>query len=178
SESFQKTDQKSTVAGVIMRGDFRIDGFGFCSPTVGGMDATDHLISMFQEIERNDIRFWLLSGSIISWFNIVDIKKLHKTTDTPVISVSYSESEGLERYVKEYFPEDGDARMEKINQLGMRHKVLLENGYELFLVTEGMDVNSAKELVNRFTIDGRVPEPIRIARSLAASLRISIDETP
>ncbi len=176
SESFQRTDRNSTVAGVVMRGDFRIDGFGFCFPTVGGMDATDHLISMFKEIERKDIRFWILGGSIISWFNIVDIVRLHKATGIPVISVSYSESEGLEKYVQEYFPEDGDTRMKKIEELGKRHKITLENGYDLFLVTEGLDIKRAKELVNLFTIDGRVPEPIRVARSLAANLRTSLKE--
>ena len=174
SESFHKTDQKSTVAGVIMRGDYRIDGFGFCFPTVGGMDVTDHLISMYKEIERKDIRFWILGGSIISWFNVVDIKRLHKATEIPVISVSYSESEGLEKYVQEYFPEDWDARMKKIDQMGIRHKITLDNDYELFLVSEGLDIKSAEEVVNLFTIDGRVPEPVRIARSLAASLRPSL----
>ena len=50
SESFQKTDDNSIVAGVVMRGDGRIDGFGICRPKIGGLDATERLLEMFNRI--------------------------------------------------------------------------------------------------------------------------------
>ena len=43
AESFEKKDKFSYVAGVIMRGDLKIDGFGFCTPEVGGLDATEKI---------------------------------------------------------------------------------------------------------------------------------------
>ncbi|MCK5303587.1 MAG: hypothetical protein KAJ96_10630, partial [Candidatus Thorarchaeota archaeon] len=33
AESFKKSDKKGVVAGIVMRGDIRIDGTGVCRPT-------------------------------------------------------------------------------------------------------------------------------------------------
>ena len=52
----------STLVGVVMRKDLRIDGFVFSTVTVGGMDATDAVIGMVEELNRKDINLILLSG--------------------------------------------------------------------------------------------------------------------
>ncbi len=171
SESFQKGEQKSFVAGVVMRGDLRIDGFGFCSPTVGGLDSTESLLEMYERLHRQDIKAWLLGGSIISWFNPIDIHFLAKETELPVVCVSYRPSDGLEKYVREYFPNDWEHRMSRIDALGNRQEITLDHGYSVFIVMADIDLISSTSLVEHFTHSGRVPEPIRVARQLAASFR-------
>ena len=84
AESFEREDKRSVVVGVIMRGDRHIDGLSFCRPHVGGMDATDELIAMYERLNRQDIRVWMLGGSAISWFNIIDIKSLSEATKIPL----------------------------------------------------------------------------------------------
>ncbi|MHA2425367.1 MAG: endonuclease dU [Candidatus Thorarchaeota archaeon] len=171
SESFQKGEEKSFVAGVVMRGDLRIDGFSFCSPTVGGLDSTDSLIQMYDTLGRKDIKAWMLGGSIISWFNPIDIHEIAKKTKLPVVCVSYWPSEGLEKYVREYFPDDWEQRMKRIDALGNRQEVQLQHGYSVFIIMSAIDIKSATSLVDHFTHSGRIPEPIRVARQLAASFR-------
>ncbi|MGY5874446.1 MAG: DUF99 family protein [Candidatus Thorarchaeota archaeon] len=171
AESFHKEDARSHAIGLVMRGDYRIDGFGLCRPTVGGNDATEQILGMYSRIKRQDIRAWMLGGGIISWFNVVDNVMLHEETGIPVVCVSYYDSEGLDKYLHEYFPDDWQERQKAIEKNGERHSVILNNGYKLFLNTIGMTLKEAKILVNRFTIEGRVPEPIRVARTIAASLR-------
>ncbi|MHA2360073.1 MAG: endonuclease dU [Candidatus Thorarchaeota archaeon] len=170
AESFEKSDSKSVLAGVIMRGDNRIDGFGVCFPTIGGKDSTTELLSLYAELKRDDIRAWLLGGNVISWFNIVDILTLHEKTDTPVICVSYHPSEGIEKYLVEYFPDDWTERLELLKSTGERVEVQLSTGHSIFLATAGIGVPRAQRLVDQFTLDGRVPEPIRVARTIAAGL--------
>ena len=171
AESFEKTDSESVLAGVIMRGDLRLDGFGVCFPTVGGLDATAKLLSLYENLNREDIRVWMLGGHAISWFNIVDIVTLNAETNTPVISVSYNPSEGIEKYLIEYFPDDWEKRIELLKSSGERVEVQLSTGHSLFLNVAGIGLSRAKKLVDNFTLDGRVPEPIRAARSLAAGLK-------
>ncbi|MHA1935829.1 MAG: endonuclease dU [Candidatus Thorarchaeota archaeon] len=173
AESFQKTDERSIVAGVVMRGDLRIDGAGFCYPKVGGTDATDELVLMFNRIDRMDIRAWLLGGSIISWFNFVDLDRLSTLTGVPVVCVSYNPSDGIDGYIKEYFPEDWKSRLEILNRIGERKLVPLSDGFSVYLSVSGVDIQRALKLVDMFTLDGRVPEPIRVARVLSAALRRS-----
>jgi len=174
-ESFDREDKKSVVVGVVMRGDFRIDGFSVCRPTVGGTDSTDSLISLFERLERPDVRAFMLGGSVISWFNIVDIVKLHGATDVPVVSVSYNPSEGIEKYLKEYFPVDWKSRLQILKRAGTRKEVPLKTGHQVYLSISGLSITRAKQLVNQFTLDGKIPEPIRVARIEAAGLRRDLD---
>jgi hypothetical protein len=171
AESFEKDDTKSHVSGVIMRGDLRIDGFGFCMPTVGGKDASKELLRMFNQIARDDIRAWMLGGSVVSWFNIVDINLLYSETETPVVCVSYEDSEGIDEYIREYFPDDYQDRIELLASMGDRTKIRLESGFDVYVLAAGMSTRSARNLLNLFTLDGKIPEPIRVARLLAATFR-------
>jgi endonuclease V-like protein UPF0215 family len=174
-ESFNRDDKKSVVAGVVMRGDFRIDGFSVCRPTVGGTDSTQSLISLFQRLDRPDVRVLMLGGSVISWFNIVDIVELHNATGVPVVSVTYNPSEGIEKYLKEYFPDDWDQRLQILVRAGTRIEVTLKTGHEVYLSVSGLSKTRAKQLVDQFTLDGRIPEPIRVARIEAAGLHRDLE---
>ncbi|MFW9966544.1 MAG: DUF99 family protein, partial [Candidatus Thorarchaeota archaeon] len=111
SESFQREDERSMAVGVVMRGDMRIDGIGFCEPEVGGTDATDQLIEMYSRLQREDIRAWMLGGCIISWFNVIDSVRLNESTNVPVVCLSYHPSEGIVKFFREYFPEDWQSRV-------------------------------------------------------------------
>jgi endonuclease V-like protein UPF0215 family len=170
AESFEKNELRSIMAGVVMRGDLRIDGFGVCTPEIGGTDSTTELISLYNRLNRRDIRVWLLGGSVISWFNIVDIFALHKITKTPVISVSYHPSNGIEKFLQEYFPLDWKLRLDILERAGEREIIELSTGYSLYLSTAGVSINRARKLLDKITVDGRVPEPIRVARTIAAGL--------
>jgi endonuclease V-like protein UPF0215 family len=171
SESFTKDRERSVVAGVVMRGDLRIDGFGFCHPQVGGTDATAELLGMFRRLERGDIRAWLLGGGVISWFNVVDLGMLSEETGIPVVCVSFDESDGLEKYIKEYFPDDWLQRVETLARVGERRLIGLKTGHSVYVVTAGIGVRRSRQLLNLFTLDGRVPEPVRVARQLAAAVQ-------
>ncbi|MFX1560980.1 MAG: DUF99 family protein [Promethearchaeota archaeon] len=170
AESFEKNEPRSILAGVIMRGDLRIDGFGVCTPEVGGRDSTNELISLYNRLKRKDIRVWLLGGSVISWFNIVDISSLQETTETPVICVSYHPSNGIEKYLREYFPRDWKTRLDILKRTGDREIIELSTGHNLYLSTAGVSKKRARKLLDKITVDGRVPEPIRVARTIAAGL--------
>ncbi|MFW9888107.1 MAG: DUF99 family protein [Candidatus Thorarchaeota archaeon] len=171
SESFKREDQKSIAVGVVMRGDMRIDGIGFCEPEVGGTDATEKLIAMYSRLAREDIRAWLLGGCIISWFNVVDSVSLHKATEVPVVCLSYNPSEGIEKYFHEYFPDDWQSRITLMDRGGQRKEITLKTGHSVFLATSGITLDKARKLVDQFTLDGRIPEPIRVARIIAAARR-------
>jgi endonuclease V-like protein UPF0215 family len=170
AESFKKTQSKSFVVGIVMRGDFRIDGFGFCRPTVGGNDSTESLVRLFKRLKRQDIRAWMLGGSLISWFNAVDIVELHRITGVPVVCVTYHPSEGVEKYLKEYFPDNWQSRLETLEKAGIRTSINLRTGHSAFITTAGVGIPKAKQLLDIFTLDGRIPEPIRVSRLIAAAL--------
>jgi endonuclease V-like protein UPF0215 family len=169
AESFLKTKPSSRLAGVVMRKDLRVDGFGFSKISVGGDDATEGVLKIFEGLERSDINALVLNGSVISWFNIVDLDEVHEETGLPVISLTYEESEGLEGYIREYFPHPQE-KIDMYRKLGTREPVRLKTGFEVYARTFGATAEETKGLLNSFTLEGKVPEPLRVARLLARSI--------
>lgn len=160
----------SHLAGVVMRRDLRIDGIGFATTTVGGDDATGAVIRLVASLERDDLTALMLSGAVIAWFNVVEADRVAETTGLPVVVVTYEASKGLEGAIARHFPGDA-ARLERYGRLGERSAALLSNGSTVYIRPFGLSLREAAGLVDAFTIDGRIPEPIRVARLIARGFR-------
>ena len=156
----------STMAGVVMRKDLRIDGVAIASLTVGGMDATGAVLSIIASLGRRDINVVLVSGSVVAWYNILDPEAISEETGLPLIVVTYEESEGLEGDIIHHFPGD-EARLRAYRNLGDRVPVLLRDGSRVFIRTAGLSPEDAARILRDFTRDGKVPEPVRVARLVA-----------
>lgn len=170
SESFVKGEsKKSVLAGVVIRGDLIIDGFSFSHTTVGGMDSTTSILDLYRKLDRSDINVLMLNGCIISWFNIIDLHELHEGTDKPIICVTYEETEGIDRYLKEYF-KDWKRRLEICRKNGERKRIPLHTGHEIFARFIGIQENTGRRILDKFTLEGGIPEPLRISRILARAI--------
>lgn len=178
SESFIKLkNKKSVLSGVVMRADGIVDGFGISNTTVGGMDATESVISLYEGFRRRDINIVFLNGCVISWFNVIDLKEVHKRIELPLVSVTYEESEGLEKYFKEYFKDDWKKRFDVYLKNGKREKMKLKTGKTIFARTFGLENKEVIRVLDKFTLDGAVPEPLRVARLLAKSILKSTESS-
>ncbi len=151
--------ERSTLAGVVMRKDLRIDGAAFARVTVGGSDATDAVVRLYTRLARRDINILMIGGSVIAWYNIIDPAAVHQATGLPVVVVTYEESEGLDEDIRRHFPGDVE-RLAAYRRLGDRVPVRLRSGYTLFVRSCGISPpEDAARLCNDFTFEGRVPEP-------------------
>jgi hypothetical protein len=165
AESFSSREY-SVLAGLVMRKDLRIDGAAFGRIRVGGLDATDGVLAIYRELGRQDINLIMTSGCVIAWYNIIDPAEVSRRTGCPVIVVTYEDSPGLEEDISRLFPGDS-RRMNLYKSLGPRHPVHLATGYSLFMRCEGLPPSDAAVLIKELTYEGRVPEPLRVARLLA-----------
>lgn len=175
SESFTKgVSERSVLAGVVMRSDMVIDGFAFCTVEVGGMDATERILDMYKNLRREDVNLLLLNGCVISWYNVIDLNRLVEEMGLPLICVTYEESEGLEKYFEELFPEDKEERIRIYHSNGPRTLLKLHTGYDVYIRFLGMTVEEARRILEKFTSHGAVSEPLRVARLLARSIMKSL----
>ena len=168
SESFSEREW-SVLCGVVMRRDLHIDGFCFGKVRVGGMDGTDEILRMISSLNRQDVNVILLNGCVIAWYNIIDPTFIAERTNLPVICVSYQDSEGLTEHINHHFPGD-DNRLKAYEELGERMSVPLKTGLELFARGYGCNEHEVRQLLRIFTLHGKIPEPIRVARLCARNL--------
>jgi endonuclease V-like protein UPF0215 family len=170
SESFIKGfSERSVLAGIVMRKDMIVDGFSVSYTTVGGKDATEGVLRLFNRLNRCDVNVMMLNGSVISWFNVIDLNALYTKLVVPLICVTYEESEGLEEYFKRYF-DDWKERILIHRGNGERIKIRLHTGSEVFVNFLGIDKKDVKRVLDGFTFFGAVPEPLKMSRMLAKAL--------
>jgi endonuclease V-like protein UPF0215 family len=171
AESFVKGGSETSIlAGVVMRTDIIVDGFTFSKATVGGMDATKKILQMYEAFGRSDINVLLLNGCIVSWYNVLDLNKIAQTVNLPLVCVTHDDSEGLEKYFEENFPDDWQAMVEIYRRNGPRKLFALHDGGSVYARELNVSDDDTLKLLNKFTRHGAVPEPLRIARLLARSL--------
>ena len=170
AESFSQDSKKSVLSGIVMSTDLVIDGFVMGHSTVGGDDATDAILAMYKKLDRPDVSFLLISGIVISLYNIVDLKRISEETGLPIIGVTYEESEGIEDAIKHHFPDSYKSKLTEYSKLGSREKVTLHTSYDLYIRNEGCTILEAKQLLDKITLQGSIPEPLRISQLLANTL--------
>jgi endonuclease V-like protein UPF0215 family len=168
-----------------MRADLRVDGIDFARATVGGDDATKGVLKIYEHLNRADINALILSGAVISWFNIIDLQEVFDEVQKPLICLTYEESHGLEKCISEYFPLP-EEKLLRYQRLGQREIVRLKTGYDVYIRALGATAEEARVLLNKFTLDGRIPEPVRVARLVARAAmhndeglsKLSTNESP
>ena len=170
AESFSQESKKSVLSGIVMSTDLIIDGFVMGHSTVGGDDATDAILEMYKRLDRPDVSFLLISGIVISLYNIIDLKRISEDTGLPVIGVTYEESEGIEDAIKHHFPNSYESKLTEYSNLDSREKITLHTSHDLYVRKEGCTVLEAKQLLDKITLQGSVPEPLRISQLLANTL--------
>ena len=170
SESFSQNSKKSVLSGIVMSTELVIDGFVFGHSTVGGNDATDTILSMYERLDRPDVSFLLISGIVISFYNIVNVKKISDKIGLPVIGVTYKDSEGIEEAIRHHFPESYETKLAEYSELGSREKITLHTSYDLYIRNVGCTASEAKHLLDKLTLHGSFPEPLRISQMLANTL--------
>lgn len=168
AESFSSDATESTLAGVVVRASRVADGFVFGSCTVGGTDATDAVVELTARLGREDVRYVLVAGLALAWYNVLDLRRIGEAIDRPVCSVTFEGSNGgLEAGLREAFSGEAlDIRLETYRRQPPRRR--LEVGSEsVFVRSVGLPDPEANDVVRAFTPEGGRPEPLRVARLAA-----------
>ena len=172
AESFRPGRTKSTLAGVVMRRDNIIDDIVFGSCTLEGDDATDNILKMYAVINRQDINCIMIDGLIISLYNIIDGQLLFDAVGIPVIGVTFHDSEGLDDIIRDKYGGLSE-KMKKYDLIRERQHVKLHTGKYVFFRSWGASLRASVALLNAFTQQGSLPEPIRVAKAAARAYNLN-----
>ncbi|MFP4633199.1 MAG: DUF99 family protein [Halobacteriales archaeon] len=156
---------EAVVAGVVYRVDRGVETLAYSSISVGGLDATDGVVELHDKLDRDDVSLALVSGIALAWYNVVDLDRVARETDLPVVSVSYEESDGLSSAIEsEFTGDEATRRLELYERQRERTETTLETGESVWLRAVDVERDVARRLVDRVTREGRRPEPLRVAR--------------
>ena len=172
AERFRQGEKRSVLAGVVMRSDYIVDGVAIGRTSVGGDDATRSIAALFRRFGRNDINILMVSGAVLSLYNIVDVDGLSRRTGLPVVCLTYKETSGIEGSIRRRFPGAAEEKLKAYRSLGKRTGVRLRTGHRVYVRTSAIDPADVRPVLDAFTLQGSVPEPVRVAKLVArASMR-------
>ncbi len=135
--------------------------------TQDGDDATDALINAIKESKfLEHIQLIMLQGIAFGGFNVVDVPRLSKSLNKPVLVVSRREPDmaKIKKALLEKVP-NGSKKLSLIEALGP-----MEPGAGLFIQRYGLTRNEAFNTIKNFSINGLIPEPIRVAHLIGGAL--------
>lgn len=157
------------LAGVVMRRDLVLDGMVFSRATIGGDDATDSIVAMYRALGRDDVNCIILDGLVLSMYNIVDGQRVAAETGLPVVAITFEDSkEGqVEGAIRHHFGAGCESKLAQYQRLGRRERLVLRTGKPLYARCWGTTVRQATFLLNAFTLQGALPEPVRVAKIAA-----------
>jgi len=133
---------------------------------VDGLDATEVLLGRMASFgQQIDL---VLSDSVpIAGFNMIDAKEIRDRTGKPAVFVlpQMPDAGGVEAALRKHFP-DWERRLGILSAAGVPTPCRLGDG-EVYLERRGLEAAEALRALERLTLFGKVPEPIRLARMAA-----------
>jgi len=110
----------------------------------------------------------MISGGVISGYNIIDPFRIVDETKRGIIIVTYQESAGIEDDIVHHFPGDR-ARIAAYRNLAAGFGITPNRAMPLYEVV-WIKRKRCRSVCSDCTYDGRVPEPLRVARLYARSV--------
>lgn len=154
------------VVGAIFAGS-RFDGVLTGSVERDGDDATDRLAQLLgQSRFFEHVQAILLQGISFGGFNVVDIHRLQREAGRPVLVVVRRPPDlnSIRRALLEKVPGGAD-KWKLIEKAGPP-----EPAAGLYIQRAGLSPAEAEQVLRRFALHGRLPEPLRVAHLVAGAL--------
>ena len=167
AECYFPNSKKSTLCSIVMRSDLVVDGSIYGESTVGGDDITESISLMYDKMARNDINCIIILGSIMSSYNVVDLDFLNQSFNLPIISVSLNPPKNLENNFKKRYPDSWKNKLKTHTKNGISQKVNIKTEYSAYIQFSGISLFDAKKILDKFTLQGSIPEPLRLAKLFA-----------
>ncbi len=155
------------IVGVVMRPS-RIEAFLSTFVEEDGNDATRKIIEMIEKSrQREQIHVIFVNGIAVAGFNLVNYKKIARVLKIPVIVVTENKPN----------PERIRKSLEKWPEKLIEWKEMEAPAYEanfgkgtVYFQYAGCSKKQALEFIKTFTINSKIPEPLRIAHLAAAGI--------
>ncbi len=167
---FKFSQEDVLVVGSVVRAPNYLEGILSTEVKVDGEDATEKLVKMISDsrfVDQANIIF--LDGAAVGGFNLVDIEKLSESVGVPSVTISREKPdfEKIKEAMKGHFDE-WEKRFDQMKS-GNLHKIKTEHK-PIYIQKEDLTIKEVKELVDLFTVRGRLPEPVRISHIVASGI--------
>lgn len=166
--AFELSDKRTELIGVVYRGTQFIEDIKFSSVEVDGEDGSDAVIDLFRKCNNTrQIKAILVDGIAFAGFNVVDLGKVAREVDLPVVAVTPN---------KPNREEFRDAMQRTDNHTDAFERLDDPSTFDtsdgkVYFQYAGCSEEKARNFVRYSLLQGLTPEPIRVAHLIGRELR-------
>lgn len=154
------------LVGVLTRGATRIEGVFSTVVRRDGWRGTDAIATMFEAHDlRSQARCILLDGIAVGGFDVIDLPRLFARCRTPIVAVMRKQPDLVAMRAAIDRVSRSEARWRKVLAAGAIHRT--EHGW---FQCAGCEPEWAAAVLSMLTIEGRYPEPLRLAHVIGAGM--------
>jgi endonuclease V-like protein UPF0215 family len=167
-----RTKGVADIVGVVYRGGYSFEGIMRTEITIDGLDATEKIAEMIENSPYyKELRVVVLDGVTFAGFNVVDIAKLSRKVDLPVIAVVREKPDMREiRGALENLP-DFEIRWQAMKNAGKIMEVQTRSGENpVYMHITGILREDAEKIMKKTSIQSNIPEALRVAHIIASGL--------
>lgn len=168
---FSFEDAETEVVGAVVRAPNYLEGVMMTRVAVDGRDATAKLAKMIGRSRYLEgLHLILIDGAALGGFNIVDIQALHEKTGVPAVTVTKKKPDlaAMEKALRARF-EDAEERLAVLRRQSL--ETVSTSHKRLYVSRAGISLPDASDAIALCTVQGALPEPIRIAHLIATALK-------
>ena len=160
------------VVGVVYRGGYWFEGVMRAEITIDGLDATEKIAAMVESSPYyRELRIVVLDGVTFAGFNVVDINKLSRRVDLPVISVARKKPdlEEIRSALKNL--QEFEIRWRAMENAGKIFEVETRKGENpVYMHIAGILREDAEKIMKKTSTRSLIPEALRVAHIIASGL--------
>jgi endonuclease V-like protein UPF0215 family len=171
-EFVPRTKGTVDVVGVVYRGGYWFEGVMRAEITIDGLDATEKIAAMIESSPYyRELRVVVLDGVTFAGFNVVDISKLSRRIELPVISVTRKKPDLKEiRSALKNLPEF-EIRWRAMENAGKIFEVETRKGENpVYMHIAGILREDAEKIMKKASTRSLIPEALRVAHIVASGL--------
>ncbi len=174
---FDFKDKETVIIGTIFRGGSWMDGMITGKVKVDGTDSTEKISEAINNSShKKQLRVIMLDGVTFGGFNIVDLEKLNKCTELPVIAVvrDKPDFDSIKKALRKF--DDCEKRWRLIEKAGAVKPLDVKDPKtgklkNIWFQTCGIDDETSREIIKVSSTRSFIPEPLRVAHLIGQGLR-------
>lgn len=170
--AFARTDRHAPIAAVVVSAPERVEAIRVARVRVDGRDGTARVVALLRSLGPDEgIRAVLVDGAVVGGFNVLDLDAIRAAAGVPVVAVTRRRPEfaAIRAALDRWFPRTAARRFALLR----RHRLFRvpTSGAPIWAAAAGCSRTEAAWLVQRTTVRGHWPEPLRLAHLVASAPR-------
>ncbi|MFX1390559.1 MAG: DUF99 family protein [Promethearchaeota archaeon] len=134
---------------------------------IDGNDASEVLIKLVKKNQKH-IQYIITHSITFGGFNLINLNQIYSEVQKPIIAITEKEVdfESVKKALLQNFPDTYTGKMKCVVDAGNLYETEINTAggtSKIYFHCKGIDAKNVENLLEKVSIDSKLPEPVRLA---------------